>query len=129
MSMEFRGLVWKRVWKMTFFGLKSGQDLKNRAAHPHEEFPGESAYIKRKTSNKKTTWGRQKIVYVASVAWLYVTQADKVSRPVSPQSFGRLPRFVRTFRASAKYSEVKKKEKVEKAFISVFLEESSKNLN
>ena len=25
---------------MTLFGLKSGQDLKNRAAHPHEEFPG-----------------------------------------------------------------------------------------
>ena len=38
--MDFRGLVWKRVWKITFFGLKSGQDLKNRAAHPHQEFPG-----------------------------------------------------------------------------------------
>ena len=25
---------------MTFFGLKSGQDLKNRAAHHHQEFPG-----------------------------------------------------------------------------------------
>ena len=23
-----------------FVGLKSGQDLKNRAAHPHQEFPG-----------------------------------------------------------------------------------------
>lgn len=46
----------------------------------------ESIYIKRKTSNKKITWDRQKIVYVA---WLYVTQGDKVSRPVSPQSFGR----------------------------------------
>ena len=23
---------------MTFFGLKQGQDLENRAAHPHEEF-------------------------------------------------------------------------------------------
>ena len=22
------------------FGLKSGQDLENRAAHPHQEFPG-----------------------------------------------------------------------------------------
>ena len=31
--MDFRGLVWKRVWKITFFGLKSGQDLENRAAH------------------------------------------------------------------------------------------------
>ena len=26
--------------KITFFGLKSGQDLKNRAAHRHQEFPG-----------------------------------------------------------------------------------------
>ena len=25
---------------MTFFGLKSGQDLENRAAHPHQEFSG-----------------------------------------------------------------------------------------
>ena len=25
---------------MTFFGLKYGQDLENRAAHPHQEFPG-----------------------------------------------------------------------------------------
>ena len=33
--MDFRGLVWKRVWKIT-----SGQDLKNRVGHPHEEFPG-----------------------------------------------------------------------------------------
>ena len=31
---DFRDLVWKRVWKITFFGLK------NRAAHPHQEFPG-----------------------------------------------------------------------------------------
>ena len=26
--------------KLHFFGQKSGQDLKNRAAHPHQEFPG-----------------------------------------------------------------------------------------
>ena len=26
---------------MTFFHLKLGQDLENRAAHPHQEFPGE----------------------------------------------------------------------------------------
>ena len=38
--MDFKDLVWKRVWKITFFGLKSGQDLKNRAAHPHQEFLG-----------------------------------------------------------------------------------------
>ena len=25
---------------MTFFGLKQGQDLEDRAAHPHQEFPG-----------------------------------------------------------------------------------------
>ena len=25
---------------MPFFGLKWGQDLENRAAHPHQEFPG-----------------------------------------------------------------------------------------
>ena len=33
--MDFKDLVWKRVWKITFFGLKS-----NRAAHPHQEFLG-----------------------------------------------------------------------------------------
>ena len=38
--MDFRGLVWKRVWKIAFLGLKYGQDLENRAAHPHQEFPG-----------------------------------------------------------------------------------------
>ena len=38
-GMDYRGLVRKRVWKITFFGLKSGQDLENRAAHPHQEFP------------------------------------------------------------------------------------------
>ena len=39
--MDFRGLVLKRVWKITFFGLKSGHDLslRKRAAHPHQEFP------------------------------------------------------------------------------------------
>ena len=40
--MDLRGLVWKRVRKITFFGPKSGQDLKNRAAHPTkncEEYP------------------------------------------------------------------------------------------
>ena len=32
--MNFRGQVWKQVRKITFFGLKSGQDLENRAAQP-----------------------------------------------------------------------------------------------
>ena len=39
-GMDFRILVWKRVYKIKFFGQKSGQDLKNRAAHTHQEFPG-----------------------------------------------------------------------------------------
>ena len=34
MGMDFIVLVWKWVWKITFFGLKSGQDLKNKVAHP-----------------------------------------------------------------------------------------------
>ena len=38
--MDFRGLVWKRVRKIIVFGLKQDQDLKNRAAHPHQEFLG-----------------------------------------------------------------------------------------
>ena len=34
-------LVWKQLWKIKFFGLKSGQDLKNRAAHPPpQDFSG-----------------------------------------------------------------------------------------
>ena len=37
---DLKSQVWKWVWKMTFFGLKQGQDLENRAAHPHQEFPG-----------------------------------------------------------------------------------------
>ena len=40
MGMDFRGLVWKRVWKIKFLGLKSGQDLENWVVHPHQEFPG-----------------------------------------------------------------------------------------
>ena len=39
-GMNFRGLVWQQVWKITFFGLKYRQDLENRTAHPHQEFPG-----------------------------------------------------------------------------------------
>ena len=38
-GMDFRGLVGKRVWKITFFGLKQGQDLENWTAHPQQEFP------------------------------------------------------------------------------------------
>ena len=32
--MGVRGQVRKRVWKMTFFCLKQGQDFENRAAQP-----------------------------------------------------------------------------------------------
>ena len=38
--MNFRVQVWKRVWKMEYFGLKLDQDLGNRAAHPYQEFRG-----------------------------------------------------------------------------------------
>ena len=40
MSMDLRGQVWKLVRIMTFCGLKWGQNLENRAAHPYQEFPG-----------------------------------------------------------------------------------------
>ena len=59
-GMEFRGLVWKRVWKITFFGLKSGQDLENREAHPHQEFqecPPGSELRKATTSTSVTFIG------------------------------------------------------------------------
>ena len=42
MGMDFIVLFWKWVWKITFFGLKSGQDLKNKVAHPtknSQEYP------------------------------------------------------------------------------------------
>ena len=42
MSIDFKCLVWKRVWKISFFGLKQGQDLENRAVHPiknSQEYP------------------------------------------------------------------------------------------
>ena len=40
MGLDFRDLVSKRVWKMTFFGMKWGQDLENWAADPHQRLPG-----------------------------------------------------------------------------------------
>ena len=40
MGMDFRVQVWKRVWKMEYFGLKLGQDFGNRAAHPYQKFRG-----------------------------------------------------------------------------------------
>ena len=44
-DMEFRGRVWKGVWKMTFLVWKWGQDLENRMVHRHQEEPptGKSA--------------------------------------------------------------------------------------
>ena len=59
----------KRMWKMTFqFGLKQGQDLENRMAQPHQEFPGVPARekVKAQTSRRpkrpepipvSLTWG------------------------------------------------------------------------
>ena len=39
-----KGQVWKRVWKITFFGPKWGQDLLTERhtppPPPHQEFPG-----------------------------------------------------------------------------------------
>ena len=32
MGRDFRGHVWKQVWKMTLYGLQEGQDLENQAA-------------------------------------------------------------------------------------------------
>ena len=39
-GMDFIGQVTKWVGKIILFGLKQGQDLENRAAYPHQEFPG-----------------------------------------------------------------------------------------
>ena len=42
LGMDFKGLVWKRVSKISFFGLKQDQDLENRAVHPiknSQEYP------------------------------------------------------------------------------------------
>ena len=42
-SMSENGYGFQRPGlKKTFFGLKQGQDFKNRAAHPSQEFPGVS---------------------------------------------------------------------------------------
>ena len=39
MTLFLRGQVWKRVWKMTFLGLKRDQDFENWASHPYQDFP------------------------------------------------------------------------------------------
>ena len=38
MGMDFRDQVWKRIWKVAFFGMKKGQDLEDRAALPTKNF-------------------------------------------------------------------------------------------
>ena len=38
MTKFLKGQVWEWVWKRPAF--LEGQDLENRAAHPHQEFPG-----------------------------------------------------------------------------------------
>ena len=37
---DFRGQVWKRMWKMAFFDLTCGQNLENQAGRPHQKLPG-----------------------------------------------------------------------------------------
>ena len=37
--MDLRGRL-KTGVENYIFGLKTGQDIRNRAAHPHQEFPG-----------------------------------------------------------------------------------------
>ena len=40
-GMDFRGLIWKRVWKMTFLLVWNRVRIwRTGAAHPHQEFPG-----------------------------------------------------------------------------------------
>ena len=46
MGMDFRVQVWKWVGKMEYFGLKLGQDLGNRAAHPYPYHPGSGQITK-----------------------------------------------------------------------------------
>ena len=61
-GMGFSGLVWKRVCKITFFDLKSGQELQNRAADPHQKFqeypPGVWAdvYVQKEDQCPKRKW-------------------------------------------------------------------------
>ena len=59
--MDFKGLVWKRLKKITFFGLKSGQDLKNRGHTPTKDFqeypppPGSSVSSDRRTPSSQAS--------------------------------------------------------------------------
>ena len=50
--MDFRGLVWKRVRKSKFFGLKSGQNLENWQHTPtknSQEYPRGTGFIQEST--------------------------------------------------------------------------------
>ena len=40
MGMDFRGLVWKRVWIITFFWSEIGSGFQEPGGTPHQEFPG-----------------------------------------------------------------------------------------
>ena len=40
MGMDFWDQVWKRVWEMTFFGLKLGLYLEMQGAQPQQRFQG-----------------------------------------------------------------------------------------
>ena len=53
-GMDFKGLVWKRVLKITLFGLKSGRYLENWAAHPPPRIPRSTPPVSSRLTNIKT---------------------------------------------------------------------------
>ena len=62
---------------MIFFGLKSGQDLENRAAHPHQEFPGvppppgtKGIIIKGCAALSGSLWVENLVIYASKKFWL-----------------------------------------------------------
>ena len=67
MGMDFWGLVRKRVWKITFFGLKLSQDSENRAAHPHQEFPGVPCW------QLLTFWQSVRFIFRLKESWSHLT--------------------------------------------------------
>ena len=75
--MDFRGLVWKRVWIVTFFGLKCGQDFKNPAAYPHQEFPGVPPWF---SLQWLTFHSGDSLRTKASVPWIEMSPEWKLAR-------------------------------------------------
>ena len=56
------------------FCLKSGQDLKNRVAHRHQEFPGAPPRARKdkekEKMSKKNTWSEDETLTFFTVLWL-----------------------------------------------------------